>query len=40
MVAFDTFSVELNVVAKSTSNVESIVVAPPTDRDVFKDASF
>ena len=40
MVALETFNVEFKVVPRSTSKVESIVVAPPTERAVFKETSF
>jgi hypothetical protein len=38
--ASETAKVELKVVALSTWRVESIVTAPPTERAVFKEASF
>ena len=38
--ASETAKVELKVVALSTCRVESIVTAPPTERAVFKEASF
>ena len=40
MVVLETYRIEFKVVPKSTSNVESRLVAPPTERAVFKEASF
>ena len=40
MVALVTFKVEFSVVPWSTSNIESMVTAPPTERAVFIDTSF
>ena len=40
MVVLETFNVEFKLVPRSTSKVESMVTAPPTERAVFKEVLF